>query len=239
VEVRIQALELDGQTIFSAFLHDITERKRSDAAKEREARQDILTGLPNRRALFEMLQQAIARSSRNGTAIALLFLDLDGFKAVNDAMGHEAGDSLLREIARRLSDGIHQTDFVARLGGDEFTVILEKLSRRDDAIGIAEKLLANIRKPVQIGIKSVQVSASIGIAFHEHSTEISPDHFVKSADSAMYEAKRSGKSTICVRGTHAQSTGLLAIEPATRQQATVLAHHFTPSRIGDTGSGKA
>ncbi|MDO8250257.1 MAG: PAS domain S-box protein [Rhodoferax sp.] len=199
VEVRIRALDLDGQKVFSAFLHDITERKRNDEAREHEARHDALTGLPNRRALFEMLPKAIARSNRNGTAVALLFLDLDGFKAVNDTWGHEAGDSLLREIARRLSDCVRQTDAVARLAGDEFTVFLEGLSGgRDAAIGVAEKLLASIAMPIQIGEASAQISASIGIALHISGTDITPDQLVNAADTAMYEAKHAGKSTFWV-----------------------------------------
>ncbi len=201
VEVRIGALELDGQKIFSAFLHDISERKRSELAMEREARHDSLTGLPNRRTLFEMLPQALARSDRNHTAVVLFFLDLDGFKAVNDAWGHEAGDGLLVEIARRLSDCVRKTDSVARLAGDEFTVLLEGLclEARDEAIGIAEKILASIKLPIQIGTESVQISASIGIAFRLPGTVMSPDQLVKVADTAMYEAKRAGKSTICVQ----------------------------------------
>lgn len=201
VEVRIRALEFDGQKIFSAFLHDITERKRAEEAREHEARHDLLTGLPNRRALFEMLPQAIARSNRNDTAIALLFLDLDGFKAVNDAQGHEAGDILLREIARRLSDCLRQTDSVARLGGDEFTVLLEGLSAdsREDAMRVADKLLESIRQPVQLGTAPVRISASIGLAFYLPGTSVSPDALVKIADTAMYQAKHSGKSKICMQ----------------------------------------
>ncbi|MEO6354396.1 MAG: PAS domain S-box protein [Burkholderiaceae bacterium] len=201
VEVRIRALDFDGQKIFSAFLHDITERKCAEESREREARHDSLTGLPNRRALFEMLPQAIARSNRNRTAAALLFLDLDGFKAVNDAWGHEAGDSLLCEIARRLSECLRVTDSVARLGGDEFTVLLEGLSTKgpDDANAIAEKLLKSIREPVQLGTESAQVSASIGLTFYLPGSDVSPDALVKAADTAMYQAKHAGKSRICVQ----------------------------------------
>ncbi|MEO8599197.1 MAG: PAS domain S-box protein [bacterium] len=201
VEVRIRALEVDGQKIFSAFLHDISERKLVEELREREARHDPLTGLPNRRGLYEMLPQAIARSNRSGTAAALLFLDLDGFKAVNDAWGHEAGDSLLREIARRLPGCLRQTDSVARLGGDEFTVLLEGLSTKghDDAIAIAEKLLKSIREPVQLGTESAQVSASIGLTFYLPGSDISPDALVKAADTAMYQAKNAGKSRLCVQ----------------------------------------
>lgn len=204
VEVRVRALDLDGKKVFSAFLHDITERKLHEETREHEARHDALTGLANRRALFEMLPLAIARSNRNGVAAALLFLDLDGFKAVNDTWGHEAGDSLLREIARRLSDCVRQTDAVARLAGDEFTVLLEGLSGgRAAAIGVAEKLLASIAMPVQIGVASVQISASIGIALHMAGTAVSPDQFVNAADTAMYEAKRAGKSTFWVQSLEA------------------------------------
>jgi len=199
VEVRVRALTLNGQTIFSAFLHDITERKRNEQAKEYDARHDALTGLCNRRALFEMLPQAMARANRSGTITALLFLDLDGFKAVNDTWGHETGDNLLREVAHRLLDGVRETDSVARLGGDEFTVLLEGLSEgHDAAIAVAKKLLASLSMPVQIGLATVQISASIGIAIHVAGDDISPDQLVSDADTAMYEAKHEGKSTYWV-----------------------------------------
>lgn len=194
VEVRVRALDLHGQKVFSAFLHDITERKRHEEQREHEARHDALTGLPNRRALFDMLPQAIARSNRNNTQTALLFLDLDGFKAVNDMWGHEAGDSLLQEMARRLSDCVRKTDAVARLGGDEFTLVLEGLSGREAVVEVTEKLLASISIPVLIGSAIAQVSASIGIALYLPGSDRSPDQLVNAADAAMYEAKRAGKS---------------------------------------------
>lgn len=200
VELRICAIEVDGQTIFSAFLHDITERKRAEEERKREARHDALTGLPNRRALFEMLPQAIARADRNGTVVALLFIDLDGFKAVNDARGHAAGDMLLCEMAGRLTACLRQTDSVARLGGDEFTVLLEGLSgnARAEAGAIAEKLLESIQIPVPIGAASTRISASIGLAFYLPDCAASPDSLVKDADMAMYHAKHTGKSRICL-----------------------------------------
>ncbi|MFT5643983.1 MAG: diguanylate cyclase (GGDEF)-like protein/PAS domain S-box-containing protein [Janthinobacterium sp.] len=198
MEVRIQALTLDGVTIFSAFLHDISERKLAEQTREQEARHDLLTGLPNRRALFEMLPLALARAERNRTALVLFFLDLDGFKQVNDVLGHEAGDRVLCEVSSRLSDGLRKMDSVARLAGDEFTVLLEGLSAdgQADALRIAEKLLACLQQPVVIASTSVQVSASIGIAFHLPDSAISADSLLKIADTAMYEAKRAGKSMI-------------------------------------------
>lgn len=130
----------------------------------------------------------------------MLFIDLDGFKAVNDTWGHEAGDSLLQEMARRLSDSLCETDTAARLGGDEFTVLLENLTGlRADAVAVAEKLLLSIAMPVQIGAASVQISASIGIALHRSGTDMSPDQFINAADTAMYEAKRAGKSRCWVQ----------------------------------------
>lgn len=128
VEVRVSPLSIDGKTIFSAFLHDITERKQVEAIREHEATHDPLTGLLNRRGMFDLLSQAIARVKRTRTSLALLFIDLDGFKQINDRYGHDAGDAVLREVAARLQASIRQTDTAVRLGGDEFTVILENIT---------------------------------------------------------------------------------------------------------------
>ena len=130
VEVRVSPLSIDGKTIFSAFLHDITERKQVEAIREHEATHDPLTGLLNRRGMFDLLSQAIARVKRTRTSLALLFIDLDGFKQINDRYGHDAGDAVLREVAARLQASIRQTDTAVRLGGDEFTVILENIDRK-------------------------------------------------------------------------------------------------------------
>jgi diguanylate cyclase (GGDEF)-like protein/PAS domain S-box-containing protein len=201
MEVRIQALDIEGSTIFSAFLHDISERKQIEAVREREARHDALTGLPNRRALFEMLPLALARADRNGTALALFFLDLDGFKAVNDAWGHDAGDRVLQEVAARLTWGRRKIDTVARLAGDEFTLVLEGLdpAGRQSALEIAENLLTSLCQPCVLGAATVQTSASIGVAFHLPGVTTSADELLKIADTAMYEAKRAGKSRICIQ----------------------------------------
>ena len=200
MEVRIQAIDTGGTTIFSAFLHDISARKQIEQVREREARHDPLTGLPNRRALFEMLPQALARAERNGTALVLFFLDLDGFKQVNDAWGHEAGDRVLQGVARRLSEGRRKIDVVARLAGDEFTIVLEGLdpAGRQSALEIAENLLASLRQPFLIGDLALQISASIGIAFHLPGVDMSAEALLKSADMAMYKAKNAGKSRVCI-----------------------------------------
>jgi diguanylate cyclase len=194
VEIRIRAIEIDGQKIFSAFLHDITDRKRAEEIREREALHDPLTGLPNRRALFEYLPKAIARSNRHGKAMALLFLDLNDFKVVNDTLGHDAGDSLLKEISRRLCDCVRQTDTVARLSGDEFTVVIEDLAHSSDVDIVAKKLLSSIRSPIQIGTNVADVSVSIGIAIHTSGSNESAEELLKNADTAMYTVKRASKS---------------------------------------------
>jgi diguanylate cyclase (GGDEF)-like protein len=148
-----------------------------------------------------MLPQALARSDRNGTALVLFFLDLDGFKEVNDTWGHEAGDRVLQEVARRLSEGRRKIDSVARLAGDEFTVVLEGLATggRQSAVEIAETLLASLCQPFLIGKNLVRMSASIGVAFRLPGAHVSADELLKIADTAMYEAKHAGKSRICIK----------------------------------------
>jgi diguanylate cyclase (GGDEF)-like protein/PAS domain S-box-containing protein len=199
VEVRIQALQFDDEIVFSAFLHDISARKQMEALREQEARIDALTGLPNRRAFFETLPKAIVRSQRSDQALALLFIDLDGFKAVNDVQGHHAGDLLLGEIGQRLSGLLRETDTVARLAGDEFVVILENLDTEDPkAQEVAQKILSRIAQPISLDQERVQVSASIGIALHRPCDEIDIESLLNRADKAMYDAKHAGKGRIAL-----------------------------------------
>jgi len=199
VEVRVSPLSIDGKTIFSAFLHDITERKQVEAIREHEATHDPLTGLLNRRGMFDLLSQAIARVKRTRASLALLFIDLDGFKQINDTHGHEAGDAVLREVAARLQASIRQTDTAARLGGDEFTVILENIKHGiPDANMLAQKILETLQHPIQLDSVTATISASIGISMHHPDDERSADQLVNAADSAMYTAKHAGKNQVCV-----------------------------------------
>ena len=197
VEVRISTLELHGQQMFSAFLHDISERKQAEARREYESRHDMLTNLLNRRALLETLPIAQGRAARTGKSMALLFIDLDGFKAVNDDLGHDAGDSVLRAVAARLRDAVRKTDSVFRLAGDEFTVLLEAMSDTfGDARQVADKIVAEVSRPVAVDGSFAAVGASIGIAVFTPQDSASPEALIKEADRQMYAAKRAGKGQV-------------------------------------------
>ena len=157
---------------------------------------DVLTGLPNRRALMETLPDAMERSARSGKPCALLFLDMDGFKTVNDTHGHEEGDELLRQFGSRIAEAVRRTDTVARLAGDEFVVILENLAHLGDAEDKAQSLLASLRQPYVLKNATVSVGASVGVALHLPGDAADLEAWLARADQAMYVAKRSGKNAV-------------------------------------------
>lgn len=159
---------------------------------------DALTGLPNRRALMQMLPEAMARAARLGRLCGVLFLDMDGFKLVNDTRGHEEGDELLRQFAARILDNIRETDTAARLAGDEFVVILDMVNERSEAETKAEFLLSELTRPFQLQGGSVTVGASIGLALQAPHQRQDPTRLLARADRAMYDAKRRGKGVIAV-----------------------------------------
>jgi diguanylate cyclase (GGDEF)-like protein len=165
--------------------------------REREhlATHDALTGLPNRVLLLDRLDQAILRAKRYGNHVGLLFVDLDGFKAVNDRYGHQVGDELLKQISARLKQDIRAGDIVARLGGDEFIIGVLDASAAEQVIHVAEKILAAINDPVQIGEFTVSVSGSVGVCVYPEQSGDASD-LLKCADAAMYEAKEAGKNQI-------------------------------------------
>jgi diguanylate cyclase (GGDEF)-like protein/PAS domain S-box-containing protein len=170
---------------------DITERRRSEEAVQSTAHSDALTGLANRRGLGDRLRLALARNRRSGLESAVLFLDIDRFKEVNDALGHAAGDALLVEFAARLRGSVRASDTVARFGGDEFVVLLEDVRERPNALRIAEKILEDARRPLTLEGRELAVTTSIGVAYSDAtSTE---DELLKRADSALYQAKAGGR----------------------------------------------
>ena len=174
---------------------DITLRKAAEEQNWLQANHDQLTGLPNRRLFLYQLQQDFNHAERFGLFIALLFIDLDGFKAVNGSLGHEAGDSLLKIAAERLNTCVRESDTVARLGGDEFTVILKGIVDVDQTRIVAKKILDELVKPFHSQKDIMRISGSIGIAFYPGDAQ-TQEGLIKAADHAMYEAKRMGRNQI-------------------------------------------
>jgi diguanylate cyclase (GGDEF)-like protein/PAS domain S-box-containing protein len=169
---------------------DVTARKKAEDEVHFLAHHDPLTRLPNRSLLMERLAEAIRHAAANGHRVSVAFVDLDGFKEVNDSFGHSAGDDLLRVIAVRMVDCVRATDTVARLGGDEFVMVLADQAMANAATFIVEKARAAIAKPVSLGNRSVQVSCSIGAATYPDDGD-DPEALLRHADSAMYRAKGS------------------------------------------------
>ncbi|HWT16634.1 MAG TPA: EAL domain-containing protein [Patescibacteria group bacterium] len=183
------------RTHWVAVISDITDRKRAEQELRYLANYDTLTGLPNRTLLSERLAHALIRARRLGTKVAVLFLDLDRFKHVNDSMGHAAGDRLLKSAAARIVTSVRESDTVARLGGDEFTVILEDLRDSDEAELIAQKVLTAFSAPLEIdGRQEVVITPSIGISLYPEHGQL-PTDLLKHADTAMYHAKDRGRNT--------------------------------------------
>lgn len=191
----IPDLQPDGRVagIF-ALSTDVSVIKRAQLQLAAMARTDALTGLPNRRELDQRLALALVRAQREGWKLALMFLDLDRFKVINDEQGHAVGDAVLQTFAQRLLACVRATDSVARLAGDEFIVLVEGLNEAEDATAVAEKILQAMEVPIELGGLSLQVGTSIGIALHEGRSGLDAARLLSEADDALYEAKRAGRS---------------------------------------------
>jgi diguanylate cyclase (GGDEF)-like protein/PAS domain S-box-containing protein len=176
-----------------ALFSNVTEQKRIEENIRRQAYYDLLTGLPNRRLFHDRLGMEIRKANRANLSIALLFIDLDYFKEVNDTLGHDVGDILLQEIARRISTCVRESDTVARLGGDEFTVILPELPDARHIDDVAQKIVSKLAEPYNIGEKIVNVSASVGITLYPTDAN-GISALMKNADQAMYVAKSKGRN---------------------------------------------
>ncbi|HEY9593448.1 MAG TPA: EAL domain-containing protein [Spirochaetia bacterium] len=182
-------------TGFICLFSDITAKKDAERRLYRMAHYDSLTGLGNRRRFHDLLDHALKNARRTGEILALLFIDLDTFKMVNDNLGHGAGDSLLRIVAGRLEGSVRESDTVARMGGDEFTVILPHLQTAENAEQIARKLLAAVTEPAAIEGKEIFITASIGIALYPRDGA-DTSTLLRSADAAMYHAKQRGRNGV-------------------------------------------
>jgi len=175
---------------------DVTAMKKVELELQRLARIDTLTGLANRRQFDELLERSLARHRRAKRPLALIFLDIDHFKRINDSHGHGAGDAVLKEFASRLLQSLRATDVAARLSGDEFVVILDGLATRDEAVGVANKLLQAIREPMAVGDRTLDVTASMGLAYLDGSVEIDAKALMVRADRALYRAKDGGRNAL-------------------------------------------
>lgn len=176
---------------------DVTEQRKEKNQLEKLAHRDVLTNLYNRAFFDRRLTEDMERAIQEESALALFYVDLDGFKPVNDRYGHERGDAILCEVACRLKRRLRQNDIVCRIGGDEFAVIFPGVSSREDAARIADQMIDHISRPYDSAENTHAISASIGIAFYDHSMKSAHD-FVRKADSAMYQAKRGGKGKFVI-----------------------------------------
>ncbi|MCW8827009.1 MAG: sensor domain-containing diguanylate cyclase [Gammaproteobacteria bacterium] len=184
--IKISQLKLGEEYLgMLVIIRDLTKHKRADY--------DVLTELPNRSLFYERLLQALSQASRYSNTVAVLFLDLDGFKPINDTLGHKMGDELLRQVADRISRCVRKEDTVSRIGGDEFTILLNTISQPDDAALIAGNILQSLQKVFRIANRELEITASIGISIFPQDGVESED-LVNKADEAMYAAKRAGKN---------------------------------------------
>lgn len=199
---------------------DISERKLAETAlREQQSRlnymafHDSLTGLPNRSLFYDRIYHGLARARRANSKIALMLLDIDRFKNINDSLGHDAGDVLLKAVGARLTDGVRDMDTVARLGGDEFVVVLEGIHDMDDVVFVANKLLATLARPIEISGHNISTTVSIGVSlFPEDGADT--DELLRNADIAMYKAKEAGKNNcqFYTKGMNATAVNYLLLE---------------------------
>ena len=194
MELSASEMVLGGQRYFVGIVRDITERKQAEQKITHLAHYDSLTDLPNRALFADRLSTSVSMALRGHYKVATLFLDLDGFKKVNDTLGHDVGDLLLQGVAQRLTSVVRSSDTVARIGGDEFTFILNNIGTEEHAIAVADKIIAALSTPFDFDGRTCKVGGSIGIAIYPDDASDSLT-LVKQADEAMYLSKQSGKNT--------------------------------------------
>jgi len=224
---------------YAAMFSDITALKENQQQLERVAHYDLLTGLPNRLLLGERLKQAIRQTRRRGMHLAVVFIDLDGFKKVNDQHGHGVGDKLLSVLSRRMTQVLREGDTLARLGGDEFVAVLVDLPENSFSLPILDRLIEVAAQPVPIGDALCEVSASIGVSYYPQGEDIDADQLLRQADQAMYRAKQAGKNRYHVFDSETDRTlrtrheGLDSIENALANGQFLL--YFQPKVNMRTG----
>ncbi|HET7775229.1 MAG TPA: EAL domain-containing protein [Azospira sp.] len=218
-------------THYITLFSDITERKETEARIHHLAHHDPLTGLPNRFTLEARLEQSLADARRHGNKVAVMFMDLDRFKTINDSLGHAVGDSLLMEIAHRLRAAVRESDTVARLGGDEFVVVLPDVEGANDAAHVAGKIIEEVARDLKVGAHELHTSASIGISLYPDDGETVPA-VMQNADTAMYHAKAIGRNNFqfFAAAMNRAATERLELERKLRQAMTnqEFELHFQP-----------
>ena len=193
MEMAVRELQHGEQMSFTGIVRDITERKRIEEQIRTMAHFDAVTSLPNRNLLTDRLEEAIKRSHRGHHNIALLYVDLNKFKPINDELGHDAGDKALRHVAEQMKESVRDSDTVARVGGDEFVVLLENVAGTEAVEAIANKLLEKIAEPIHFSSGDRSLGAAMGIALHPEHGE-SREELMQAADQAMYQAKETGNT---------------------------------------------
>ena len=211
---------------YVALFTDITTAKEHQRQLEHMAHFDALTNLPNRLLLLDRLNQGLAQAERHGKTMAIAYLDLDGFKAVNDQYGHIVGDQLLIAVANRMKHALREGDTLARLGGDEFVAVLGDLSDGNDSLQLLNRLLLNAALPMAIDGQQVQVSASIGVTFYPQTQAIDGDQLLRQADQAMYQAKLAGKGRYHIFDAKQDSSIRLHHESLERIRTALSEHEF-------------
>jgi diguanylate cyclase (GGDEF)-like protein/PAS domain S-box-containing protein len=179
--------------MYLGIFSDITEKKQADEIIWKQANYDLLTSLPNRRLFSDRLEHEIKIAHRTNKSLALLFIDLDYFKQVNDTLGHEMGDILLVKVSERINESIRESDTVARMGGDEFTAILPQINSPEDAVRVVKIIIEKLTQPFDLNGTSITISASIGVAIYPKDAKNSKE-LLQNADRAMYDAKKQGRS---------------------------------------------
>ncbi|MGZ5571269.1 MAG: sensor domain-containing protein [Usitatibacter sp.] len=239
VEFEGRVMPFNGKVYRLSMVRDIRRRRASQARIDFLAHHDLLTGLPNRALLHDRLEFILEAAKRRGTQAAVLFIDLDNFKTVNDSLGHVAGDALLKVIAERIPKALRSVDVVSRHGGDEFLVVLPELEGEQDPVPVAEKLLAVITEPMELEGQSISVSPSIGISVYPRDGATA-DALIKNADAAMYLAKERGRNNYQFFNESLSLAAYRALTLETRMREAIrdgaFVLHYQPQMRVDSGA---
>jgi diguanylate cyclase (GGDEF)-like protein/PAS domain S-box-containing protein len=239
ISVTMLSDDTNQPTGYLAMAHDVSARSEAEQQLQHQAQHDALTGLPNRNMVQEQLKGALALCERNGTHLALMFLDMDRFKKINDTLGHHVGDSVIVEVAQRLRQAMRTSDIVARLGGDEFVILLPLISQAEDGERVAAKVLALFNEPLRIGPHELRITPSIGlVVYPNHGVDAGT--LMRHADLAMYQAKNQGRNRVQVFNAKLEAvtadTLLLENDLYKAQARGELRLHFQPQF--DCASGR-